>query len=295
VTVDAAVAGPWTHAAVARLVIGDIALDRRVVDAYGVKFIITRLQGWDDGWQGSATSTPRQSAHGSWPSPVWAAGRVVQADGRIEAGTWDAATLAWERLLAAVPLSRLTTMTVETGEGGVPARQAAVRQAGSPLVSKRTHGYLMFSLSLEAPDPRRYSVVELASSTGLPVTTGGLRVPIRVPVRVNATVTSGRVTVTNDGNEAAPVALEVTGPCPAGATVTNLTTGQQLTIPEAVPAGQVLVLDSRAKTARIDGVAARTVTGTWFDLLPGANELAFGAPAYDAAAQLTIRYRHAWR
>jgi hypothetical protein len=292
VTVDPAYAGPWTGAVPEQLTIGDITMTG--TDAYGVEWNLTRLDGWWDGWSGSTGSTQRQSAHGAWPAPVWAGGRVVQVDGWLKAGRWDAATLAWERLLAAMPLSRLTTVTVFTGEGGVPAQQAAMRQAGRPTAD-RFKGRITFTLSLEAPDPRRYSVVELASSTGLPVTTGGLSLPISLPISIGATVTSGRVTVVNDGNEAAPVVLEVTGPCPAGATVTNLTTGQQLTIPEAVPAGQVLVLDSRAKTARIDGVATRTVTGTWWDLLPGANEIQFNAPAYDAAAQLTIRYRHAWR
>jgi hypothetical protein len=292
VTVDPAYAGPWTGPVPERLTIGDITMTG--TDEYGVEWNLTRLDGWWDGWVGAAGSVQRQSAHGAWPSPVWAGGRVVQVDGWLKAGRWDAATLAWERLMAAVPLSRLTTVTVFTGEGGVPEQQAAMRQAGRPTAD-RFKGRITFTLSLEAPDPRRYSVVEFASSTGLPVTTGGLSLPISLPISIGATVTSGRVIVVNDGNEAAPVLLEVTGPCPAGASITNLTTGQRLAVPEAVPAGQVLVLDSAAKTARIGGTAARTVTGTWFDLVPGANEIAFDAPAYDAAAQLTIRYRHAWR
>lgn len=290
-TIEAAYAGRWTNTATEALTIGSVTMSG--VDEYGVRWSLTGLDGWWDGWVGGVSSTQRQGAHGTWPSPVWATGRVVQVEGQLDAGTWDAATLAWERLVSQIPLSRLTTVTVFTGEGGVPAQQAEMRQANRPT-ARRFVGRITFSLSLEAPDPRRYSVDEQLVSTGLPITTGGLSLPISLPVSIGATVASGRVQVVNAGNEATPVVLEVQGPCPTGATITNLTTGQRLTVPEEVPDGQTLVLDSASRTARIDG-ASRTVTGTWFDLAPGTNEVAFGSSSYDPAALLTIRYRHAWR
>lgn len=273
----------------ATLTIGDVTMSG--VDEFGVEWTLTGLDGWWDGWVGQVGSAPRQGAHGSWPAPVWAGPRVVQVEGALRARSWDDASLAWDRLVASIPFSALSPMAVAIR--GVPAQMAQVRQAGRPAASRFESG-IDFSLSFEAPDPRRYSVDEQVVSTGLPITTGGRSLPISLPLSIGATVASGRLQVLNAGNEAAPVVLEVMGPVSAGATVTNLSTGQRLAVPEAVPSGQTLVIDSVSHTARIDG-SSRTVTGTWFDLAPGVNEVAFGAPSYDPAAQLTIRYRHAWR
>lgn len=287
-----AYAAPWTGAADELLTIGAITMSG--LDEFGVRWTLRRLDGWWDGWESESQLTRRSAAHGAWPNLAWAGPRLVQVDGVFDAGTWDAATLAWERLMVAVPTSDLTVMTVFTGEGGVPIQQAQVRQGGKPTMS-RTKGIVEFTVALIAPDPRRYSVTEVTASTGLPVTTGGMVLPLVLPLAINATAASGILTVVNDGNIDAPVTLVVAGPSPASASITNVTTGQRIAIPEALTAGRTLVLNSDTRTALLDGVSLRTVTGTWFDLAPGPNQIAFTAPSYDAAAQLTVRYRHAWR
>jgi hypothetical protein len=68
-----------------------------------------------------------------------------------------------------------------------------------------------------------------------------------------------------------------------------------LRIAEAVPAGRSLVIDTKSRTALLDGVANRTVTGSWPVLRPGSNTFVFNASAYDAGALLTVSYRSAWR
>ncbi|MBA2767868.1 MAG: phage tail family protein [Sporichthyaceae bacterium] len=267
-----------------------------LVDAYGVDWLLTKLDGWDDGYAAPDSGvTNRVSDHGGHVSDVFAVPRIVHVEGRLKAPSWDAATLAWERLMAAVPLSDQTTMTVAHGVAAVlPTKQAAVRQHEKPVISERVGGLLSYSLSLIAPDPRRYSTVLQTASTGLPFTTGGLSLPIALPISIGATVNSGRLSVVNDGNVASPPLLSITGPCPAP-TITHLGSGRRLVVADAIDAGRVLTIDTVDQVALLDGTVLRTVTGSWWHLEPGVNQIAFTAPAFDAGALLTISFRSAWK
>lgn len=285
----------------ARLTIGPVTMSGShldpVVDAYGCEWLLTKLDGWDDGWsaRSGGSDDSRTADHGVYADEVWAGPRVVIAEGRVKTPSWDTATLAFERLMGAVPLSDLTTMTVAHGVTGVlPTKQAAVRQGGDPRITVRNSGYLGFSLSLMAPDPRRYSTLLSSVSTGLPNTTGGETFPVTFPVVIGATVTSGQVTATNEGNVDTPPTLTITGPCPPCA-VTHLGTNQRLAVVDAIDAGRTLTLDTVNRVARLDGTTDRTVTGSWFHLAPGPNPIGFSAISYDPAALLTINYRSAWK
>jgi hypothetical protein len=61
-------------------------------------------------------------------------------------------------------------------------------------------------------------------------------------------------------------------------------------------AGESLTIDTRARTAYVNGGVSRRgrVVGDWFLLEPGSSEIAFAAAAYDASAQLTVTWRDAW-
>jgi hypothetical protein len=168
-----------------------------------------------------------------------------------------------------------------------------VRQDGDPLVD-RLDGWARFSLSLIASDPRRYGTEEVSATTGLPQTSGGLSLPITLPITIGATVSSGRVSVTNAGNMATRPTLTVTGPSPAFS-ITHIGSGKRLASFEAVPAGRSLVLDADRRIALLDGTALRVVTGSWFDLDPGVNEIAFAAASYDPDASMTVSFRSAYR
>ena len=263
------------------------------VDEYGVDWGLTGLDGWFDGWEGSGTVDQRTQADGAWVSPQYASGRIVHINGTISAPSWDAATQAWDRLLAGLPFRQLSAMTVSTGEGAVPEQMALIRQHEKPILSNRFKGRAEMSLSVIAPDPRKYDATSRNTSLVLPLLTGGIAPPLTPPITVTGSTSRSQVTLTNDGNITTYPSLVVVGPCPP-ATIANLTTGEALRIVDAVPADQSLVIDVLNGTAT-NGGQARRVLGSWWGLVPGVNEVALTADGYDAGAQLLVSYRSAWK
>ncbi|HEY0889377.1 MAG TPA: hypothetical protein VGE38_07190 [Nocardioides sp.] len=279
------------------LTLGDIFLAAHtanvVPDAYGVRWKLTKLDGWDDGWEGNNPSVDqRPQADGAWVAPQYAGPRIVHLGGSLDAASWDDVTRAWNRLLAQVPFRQLGTLRVSTGEGTEPELTALVRQHEKPVLT-RIGGHGNFSLSLLAPDPRRYASSSRMVSLVLPLLSGGIAPPLTPPFTVTGSTTMSQATLLNDGTTTTYPVMLVVGPCPP-ATIANLTTGEARRVLDAVPAGQTLVIDELNGTATTGG-QARRLLGTPVGLVPGANEIAFSADGYDAAASLSISYRSAWK
>lgn len=262
------------------------------LDEYGVQWKLTKLDGWFDGWAGSGGVDQRPQADGAWVSPQYAAPRVVHLGGSMATGSWDGVTRAWDRLLSQVPFRHLGSLRVSTGEGALPELTALVRQHEKPLLT-RQGGRGEFSLSLLAPDPRRYEVTARSVSLVLPISTGGIAPPLAPPITIEASTSVSQAKLGNDGTVRTYPVLTITGPCPP-ATIVNLTTSEALRVVDAVPAGQSLVIDVLAGTATTGG-QSRRVLGAWWGLVPGANEVAFRADGYDAGAGLSVSYRSAWK
>ncbi len=268
-------------------------------DEYGIEWGLLKLDGWFDGWEGTAAVDQRAQADGAWVSPQYAGPRVVHLTGRMEGSSWDAITQAWDRLLAQTPFRQLATLLVSTGEGAVPEMTALVRQHEKPLLDRTAKPRRLgnraakFSLSLVAPDPRRYDSTARMVSLVLPLLSGGIAPPLTPPFTVTGSTTKSQATLVNDGTTATLPVMMVVGPCPP-ATIANLTTGAARRVIDAVPAGQTLVIDELNGTATTGG-QARRLLGTPLGLVPGTNEIAFSADGYDAAASLSISYRSAWK
>lgn len=262
-----------------------------VTDDYGVRWILQDVKGWSDPPSSTGEVPQRAADHGGWASPAYYAPRVIEIEGSLVADSWAIASDALTRLWAAIPLQATDWLYVTEGSRTLCA---LVRQDGDPLV-ERQGGWARFSLSLEAPDPRRYDANETTANTGLPATTGGMALPLALPLTIGATIAAGVLSVTNDGNMGTRPTFTVAGPVAAGATITHRGTGKVLRIPDGVPAGRKLTIDTDRRRALLDGTAARVVTGTWFEYAPGVNEVAFSAPSYNSGALLTSTHRSAWR
>ena len=280
------------------VVIGDVTMWAHTghpADADGVKWKLTGLDGWFDGWEsGVGTGVQQRSyADGTWVTSLYAGARLIHVDGSITAASWDAVTRAWDRLLAQIPFRLPEPITVSTGDGTVPEQIASIRQEGKPILKDRVGGRAGFSLSLLAPDPRRYAAAAQTLNLVLPSSTGGLVWPVTYPATWTGVTTNSTGTVVNEGTWDSPPLLTVTGPCPP-CRITNLTTGQSMRVIDAVPAGQELVIDVAAGTATVQG-QGRKVLGSWWHLARGANSIGFSADGYDAAAGLTVEFRSAWK
>lgn len=248
-----------------------------------------KLEGW---WDAPATSgqiTQKVNDHGAFPGPAYYGPRVVIAEARIDGFTPADSMAVARKLLTQLEVGTFTDLEVTDEAGALTAR---VRQEGDPILI-RTGNRVVVSLSMLAPDPRRYGP-EHTESTGMSASLGGFTLPITLPVATGAVSVSGAITVTNEGDMDSPPVFVVWGPTPAGATITDQT-GRELYVPEAVSAGRRLVIDVAARTALLDGVSSRVVAGTWPMLSPGVNQFHFNASTYNANALLSLIYRSAWR
>lgn len=273
-----------------RATLGDLVFGGDV-DPFGTVTYIQDITGWDDGAGSTGTVTQRAAEDGGWTDPAHLTPRVIELKLKLAGTSFVNVSRSISRISAGIPLSKLGTLAVND-HGDV--LQAQVRQSADPL-SSRKGAAASLSISLIAPDPRRFSPAVITASTGLPHTTGGLSLPISFPLSIGATVVSGVLSVTNAGTYRTPPVFTITGPCPAGATITLRETGATLRFAEAIPAGRQLVIDTAHQTAVLDGVAPRTVTGMWFQYPPGVSSVAFAANSYDPDALLSSSHRSAWR
>lgn len=266
------------------------------VDAQGISWLCLDIQGWADGWEGTGAVTQRPTAHGAWISRQYASPRVLSVKGRMLAtsGLWDDVTRAWDRLQAAVPFELPGPIIVSTGEGTVADQTALIRQHEKPLFTQLGNRG-EFSLSLIAPDPRKYSTLIQSLVLVLPATTGGLTPPLTPPLTPTGTSTVSQGIAVNSGTADAPVTITLPGPCPAGAVIANTTTGQALRVMDAISGSETLVIDTASATASVGG-QARKIIGTWWSLAPGANTISFYATGgYDPAASATVVWQSASR
>jgi len=271
------------------------------VDTAGVAWSLQTFDGWD-GSEVRAEYTERESDHGTWASPVYLGSRPLTLTGTVTAP--DRATLddALERLRTAAALGDTTLVVYEQTE----AKQATVRRSGKPLFAYLTDRIATYSVLLTAADPRRYSTVLQTGTTALPSTTGGLTFPITFPVTFSATTVSGQINAANRGSMDTRPVLTIAGPVTAPVVSALYADGsvRQLIYSLDLASGDVLVIDTDARTVILNGVTSRrrfmTVSGGWPTIPAAVNgtpttvAYQFQSSTYNASAMLTATWRSAW-
>ncbi|MEW2415284.1 hypothetical protein AB0953_16435 [Streptomyces sp. NPDC046866] len=263
------------------------------MDAAGVAWHLQGLDGWD-GSDLRAEYTPREADHGAWGAPVYLSQRPIALKGKIEAPGLASLDTAMEQLIAAVALTDTTLTVYET----IP-KQATVRRSGATLIQPLTDRIAEYSLLVTAADPRRYSTTLLSQSTALPSVTGGLTLPVTLPVAISATTVAGSITLTNAGSMATRPTLTITGPVVTPTIVAALPGGSvtQIAYGATLQVGDVLVIDSAARTVILNGTASRRLyfSGTWPEIPANSSvTYSWSSPVYDPSALLTGTCRSAW-
>ncbi|MFE6866005.1 hypothetical protein ACFVFS_05575 [Kitasatospora sp. NPDC057692] len=272
------------------------ALALGMVDGAGVAWAVGKdgLRGWG----GSAVRTQysdRQADHGVWAGRTYMGARVITLAGTITAP--DAATLdeAVEQLLEAASLDD-TLLTV----GETIPKQAVVRRSGEPLVDPETDRIARFSVMLTAEDPRRYStVLQAPAPVGLPVSGGGVTLPITLPLVIPAGSSSGSLTLTNEGSADTRPTFTVTGPVGGFTILVQYpdATVRALTYSDTLLAGEQLLIDTDAHSVTLGGAVSRRryLSGQWPTIPPHQTvTVQWTSPAPDPAALLAATVRSAW-
>lgn len=278
------------------VVLGGLTLGQ--VDAAGVAWTIGRdgLQGWD-GTDVRTQATDRTADHGSWVGDTYLAARPITLSGTITAPDLASLDTAIDQLQTAASLTDTLLVVNET----IP-KQAMVRQSGKPLIRLETDRIAVYSVLLTAADPRRYSTVLQQQSAALPGTTGGLMLPLTVPITITAGGTAGTFTLVNEGSiTTRPVLTVAGGPIPGFnivATLPDGTVAAQMSYSDTLSAGDVLVIDCAAHTVTLNGATSRRryLSGGWPEI-PARSSLtvSWGSVGYDPSALLTGTCRSAWK
>lgn len=246
---------------------------------------------------------PRAWGHGTWSGAEWADERVVA--GRVWAITGGPAEWvdANEELAEAWrPVGdsdeQVELRWVRGGKERVLFGTPRIIDQDVALISG---GVSLGQFQFVSQDPRIYFGQESVATAGLPVQTGGLIVPVTVPLSVDGVLAGGRANLLNEGRAEAPLTFRIDGPVLSPTVVVQRPDGtiQQVRFDLELAAGQFMNVDSRARTALINGLPQSNQRGraTWdldqYPLLKGTNVLRYMAGGFNETTLITARWRSA--
>jgi hypothetical protein len=156
-------------------------------------------------------------------------------------------------------------------------------------------GPVEFSISLIAEDPLLYGADWQQSPNIVRSFGGGLIIPFISPA-VAAGSSGGFGTVTNNGNEDAPVILELVGPL-TSPYILNQTTGEFMQLNYTVPGGTVVLIDTHDFTILLQQggslIDKKAAGSSFFQLATGTNHIVFSTGSSSDTGYLRLRWRSA--
>jgi len=194
------------------------------------------------------------------------------------------------------PRNGLGTL-VWTQEDGAQYALRCVALSGSPTFlagcSSQGRSWQEVVVDLQAPDPCWFD----AAATTLPLAglTGGLAFPASFPASFAAM--GSTMVVVNKGDIAAPVRIQIPGPC-LNPVVENLTTGEKIGLQMEVDEGETILIDTAygnllcrlqaANGTQTNAMQYLSSDSTFWQLQPGENIVTFSAPG--GSAEVAIEY-----
>lgn len=272
--------------------IGDLVISGRDDEA-GVSIVLGDLDGAAGSPAPTLAATQRALGHGVWTGGSFLGGRSIAVSGWIHGDDPDAAAAGRDRLKSAITLDRTELVLVD----GTDRRTSTVRRDGEVIITRITDRTFSWSAQVIAEDPRWYGA-EQERSTEVASSSGGLAVPFTVPFTIASTVSSGEVSLTNDGTIAAPVTVRFDGPL-TGPSVRHAQTDRTVALSSALSLaeGEHLVVQMDDRQVLAQGTASRSRLLTrreWSEALPGRNTWVFGTATAGPGARMTVTTRSAW-
>lgn len=253
-----------------------------VIDDDGVEWICEVEDGWSASPPVRALVEDKTASDGAWSGPGFFGARVINLSGRARATDRLGMLAAKDRIKAAFNPRSLFTLTVAEAH---LTRVATVRLSDQLDVKDQTDQIFAWSLTVVAPDPRRYAEEAVTEQATLPATlTAGRTYSRTYPlVYGGAGGSVSSVFIDQAGNyDETPATITIIGPV-VSPRVEHIQSGRSLTFDVTVEYGHTLVLDLLRKTALLDGYANQSphlsAGSAWFMLVPGVNELAFRGAA----------------
>ncbi|WBQ03028.1 hypothetical protein [Kribbella sp. CA-293567] len=260
-------------------------------DADGVTVTCSKITGW--GVPAPTGGGIQRSGTDGGTSPTqWTGPRLVTITGQVQAPTRELREAAVDDFNARVDLDLFPLRITET-----KALQTLARQNSAVEWNDDTDVLWSYSAELYCPDSTRYGVIPRHLELRLPSSTGGLRVPIRVPIRVTGTSQTGDGAEVNAGNKAVFPTIRFDGPC-SHPSLTNVTTSRSLTYKGDLGVGEFVEISTKYQSALLMGTASRggLVGGEFWAIAPKTtNTIAFRAASGTTAALATVDWLDGYR
>lgn len=264
------------------------------VDENGVLWAtFSPLVGWDGSPASSKDQTAKPYQPGAWPGPGDVGPRTLAFSGLVQAPDPDTLQVAIDALNEAVAVGDFLTTVAR----GSQTRTTICRRQDEVLWADVTDTVAQWSAQMTCDEPRKFDTA-MVGTTGLPSYSGGLVVPLVVPLVMASTVVSGQVSMTNPGNATGPVVIRIDGPI-VGPVIKHVGSGLQVVFAStlSLAAGEFLVVDMEARTALAQGEVSRNGTITsrgWSGFEKGGNTWQFDSTSYNPSARVTVTATPAW-
>lgn len=276
-------------------------------DPNGCEWLVNQLDGIWDGTGSTHSHSSMVWGDGWFANKSWRGGRKLMVGGYLTCPDGQAFAASRQALLTAISLGDFDLLVDAWGV----KRLYYVRQdSDEPQISPAGENAWKFSIPLVSLSPYAFDAGDpLSGSTGLPSSSGGLRLPAAftgLPSSADAgqpgswcfgeVVVSGAVSLANPGGAPSPVSLRVDGPV-VDPRIEHQPSGGVLELSLRLGAGHYVTFDSLTRQVLVDGrdpARGAVVRRGWSDALPGPNTWLFTAGEYSAGARLSASFRGAY-
>jgi hypothetical protein len=158
-----------------------------------------------------------------------------------------------------------------------------------PSVLTDEFGAGIGTLRFDVIDPLLYSGAQSQAAVAVTnVVVGGFDTPLVTPLVTTSSGSLGDASVFSFGTADAPWTAQLFGPLTDPRIILN---GQSINMTGSIPAGSILLVDSRTGRVTLDGAMRPWVlaTSTWWDIPPGSSTFSLRAAAGTGSAVLTWR------
>jgi phage-related protein len=265
----------------------------------GTPFVVTEVTGLEDLPQIRNQDDNKGYNDGMFTGRDFYSGRTLTFMLNILAGNGNTAQQNFALFQAAINPQQTGVSTLQFLLSPSDSQKqigARVRTRAVPVTPEYTYGKITAQVTMFCPDPRYYDVTTQSLSLSPSAVSG------RTYNRTyNLTYGGGSLTnsgqIVNAGWAITNPIITITGPV-VNPVVSNVTTGQSITINYTLGASDVLVIDLNLKTVTLNGVSARNILANasqWFSAPPGTTQISFSGTSYTiGATSCTVTYANAY-
>jgi phage-related protein len=250
----------------------------------GTPFVVTEVTGLEDLPQIRNQDDNKGYNDGMFTGRDFFSGRTITFMLNILAGNGNTAQTNFNLFQAAINPQQTGVSTLQFLLSPSDTQKqigARVRTRAVPITPEYTYGKITAQVTMFCPDPRFYDVATQTLSLSPSAVSG------RIYNRTyNLTYGGGSqtsaATLTNSGWAVTNPIITINGPV-VNPVLSNVTTGQSITINYTLGISDVVVIDLNLKTVTLNGTSARNILANgsqWFAAPPGNSLLSFSGTSY---------------